>query len=821
MCGMALAEDIGEEDGGKIMRAKRAVRKRIHYKKTPYKRWAVAGTMRHRTGKHKLLMYITATSVFLYLFWRIFFTLPLKFGLFSLIMGLLLLFAEMASFIITLSNFRQATKYVSPECPQIPLNWYPDVDVFIATHNESTELLYKTVNACTFLEYPDRGKVHVWLCDDTNRPEMRELAESLGVGYFGLAENKHAKAGNLNNAFHQTSAPIVVTLDSDMIPSSEFLMRTVPYFFLPKMEKQEDDEWRLLDEDEIDPDYKIGFIQSPQSFYNPDLFQYNLYSEQNIPNEQDFFFVEANVAKNYDNISIYAGSNTVLSREALEAVGGFAVESITEDFLTGLMILESGYRNFAIPDQLAHGLSPDSVSALLSQRERWARGNIQVFKLIGIWFSRHLNFWQKVDLTAELCYWLAFIGRLVFIIAPILSALFNVRIVDAAVWETLCFWLPHYVLYYFCTRTFSDRTRSNHWSAVVDTIMAPYLTLPIFAEIFGIKQKKFKVTKKDKQKGVPKWRTMLYLLPHAFILVFCLISIVSILRYSIETYSIYSPIVLFWLCAGAKNLLFAIFFMGGRVNYRSSERFFIRMPISVTCYDHRYDGYTTDLSDNGIAIEFDSPINCRTDVDVDMRLETELYSSNMKCRVVSVKQQTGQNNESKWKYSFQIVEIDEENKRQYTQILYDRSHCLPKRFKANSSVFDDINTNLMRRTRRKEVNLRKLPRIYADLPFVTSEKYKGVLLDFNFEYAAIKLDKKLSPTDILTLQWPEGLELVLMPMVDNMGNIKLYRVINSEEILTQQNFDDIMAHWLELQDTQKELKPIGSGYLTESANTAG
>ena len=39
-----------------------------------------------------------------------------------------------------------------------------------------------------------------------------------------------------------------------------------------------------------------------------------------------------NVGRNNANAPIYAGSNTLISREALEAVGGIATGTITEDF---------------------------------------------------------------------------------------------------------------------------------------------------------------------------------------------------------------------------------------------------------------------------------------------------------------------------------------------------------------------------------------------------------------------------------------------------------------------------------------------------------
>ena len=78
----------------------------------------------------------------------------------------------------------------------------------------------------------------------------------------------------------------------------EEMRRTGPYFLIP--------EW------------KLGLLQTPQSFYNQDLFQFNLYAEKGIPNEQDFFSREINLLRNATNTAAYTGSNTVILREALE-----------------------------------------------------------------------------------------------------------------------------------------------------------------------------------------------------------------------------------------------------------------------------------------------------------------------------------------------------------------------------------------------------------------------------------------------------------------------------------------------------------------------
>ena len=87
----------------------------------------------------------------------------------------------------------------------------------------------------------------------------------------------------------------------------------------------------------------LGLLQTPQCFYDPDVFQPALYSEKRAPNEQDFFYRTIEPAKTSTNSVIYGGSNTVLSRAALDKIGGFYTESITEDFATGMLIESNGF----------------------------------------------------------------------------------------------------------------------------------------------------------------------------------------------------------------------------------------------------------------------------------------------------------------------------------------------------------------------------------------------------------------------------------------------------------------------------------------------
>lgn len=167
------------------------------------------------------------------------------------------------------------------------------------------------------------------------------------------------------------------------------------------------------------------------------------------------------MARNRTNSVIYGGSNTVISREALEEVDGFYTYSITEDFATGILIQSKGYRCYAIPEVHASGLSPTDLKSLIKQRERWARGCIQTGRRLNILFRRGLGFWQKISYISSITYWYASIKRFVYIMAPILFSVFNVIVVKCTLLQVLVFWLPMYILSSLSLKIFSQNIRNT------------------------------------------------------------------------------------------------------------------------------------------------------------------------------------------------------------------------------------------------------------------------------------------------------------------------------------------------------------------------
>jgi len=754
-------------------------------------------------------IFILATvSSIIYLLWRAFFTLPLHNGAVSLVFGILLLGSEIAAALGTYELYwrKSHLNKMDLKRPDIPLDWYPDVDVLIATHNESVELLYKTVNAITFLDYPDKRKVHVYLSDDGNRPEVAKLAEKLKVGYIGLAGNKHAKSGNYNNALAHTSSPLVATFDADMIVRRNFLMETVPYFYLPRVKQLEDGTWALREESEIDPRYRIGFIQTPQSFYNPDLFQFNLYAEHNIPNEQDFFSREINVMRNSSNAVAYTGSNTVLSRAALEEIGGFPTDTITEDFETGIRIQAKGYTAYSTTEPLASGLAPTSIKSMVTQRVRWARGVIQSIRNTKLLTNKGLPVDARISYMVSYSYWWSFARRLVFTFAPIMFALFNQQVVITTFWQIMAIWAPSYIFYSLAMRSLSSDTRNQRWNQIIDTILAPFMVIPVFLETIGIKQKKFKVT--DKSSSKPQTSNLVYIIPQLIMLG---LSVAGLVRYLSGKYGMalfYSLFIAFWLLYNIINLLYAVYFMLGRKAYRTSERFDAEIPLKLAYNDQIIPAVTRNISEGGFLFTLACPLYLPSDEDLRFTLKSDRYRAHVTGRIAYVNSEKDQ-----WLYHVKLTgDLAEQEKRQYLQLVYDRVPSLPKSMNVWVTAFDDIVNNASVRLEKQRAEMRSLPRIELERKATFEEGGAATLVNFNYKYFLIRDLTVDAPQ--LTIAPKRGVRIVLEPTdlpVYHAGE-KLMRVANWRELARNKAFQDVLDDWME-EYSRRHIGPSQQGKL--------
>ena len=365
---------------------------------------------------------------FIYIFWRLFFTIPVELGFIPIFFALILVFIEFwdfFDFFVYYINILMSKKTIYKK-PKVSKNTtLPDVDIFIATYDESEKVLKKTIEGCLNLEYDDKSKLHIYICDDGNRENIKQLAALYNISYITRDNRIDAKAGNYNNALSKTFSPYIATFDADMVPNADFLVSAIPYFL---------------------NDNYVGFVQYPQDFYNPDIFQYRLNLEDSIPYEQSHFYYELQMYKNTINSPIYCGTNAVLSRQALDNISGFATGTVSEDIATGMLIESKGYKGIAINSQKATGESVLDLQGFLKQRSRWAKGCIQMAKKYKIMHLKGLNFRQKLEYLSCVSYWFLGLKKLVYLIAPTLFTIWGISIITCKFSTFLLLWVPMYVL---------------------------------------------------------------------------------------------------------------------------------------------------------------------------------------------------------------------------------------------------------------------------------------------------------------------------------------------------------------------------------------
>ena len=646
------------------------------------------GRRRGETGRGvaKICLVFSVWCTLIYLCWRVVYSVPIRSGVIAVAGNLLLLAVEILGFAESLILFRNLIGMRDHPLPEIPADAWPEVDIFIATYNEPEDLLRRTINGCKHMKYPDPGKLHIWICDDNHRPQMRAPAEEMGVGYFDRPNNQGAKAGNLNNALAQTSAPYIVTFDADMIPRSEFLLKTIPYFVDAELREQARPEGERL---------HLGLLQTPQSFYDPDVFQHALYSEKRVPNEQDFFYRTIEPAKTATNSVIYGGSNTVISRKALEDIGGFYTESITEDFATGLLIESAGYVSLAIPEPLASGQTPHTFREHIQQRTRWGRGVIVTARKLKIRKRKSLSTAQKVSYWSSVVYWYSPFKNLIYMLSPLLYAALAIPVFRCNWLELLAFWLPMFILQELSLRLNSRNTISTKWSGIYETSVTAHLLIPILKETMGVTLSKFRVTDKSKKDG-KRQRDLRSMIPF---LVMALLSVAGIIRVCAffepaQTVSVL--ILLFWLIRNLYFQIMALFLIDGRDADGETVRVADAETVTVRAGERTYEGVTTLMTEHNLSVFLDEGESLDIGAPVDVTVLGRDRPVEFRGVVTGVRESRSSRART------QTIEILDfcGNDMEYLQVLYDRIPTLPQALHRDFGVLPHLWQNIAHRVAR-------------------------------------------------------------------------------------------------------------------------
>ena len=476
----------------------------------------------------------------------------------------------------------------------------PTVDIFIPTYNEDLSIVQSTVFAAMAIDYP-ADKVRVYLLDDGRRPEFRRFAQYAGCGYLTRADNKHAKAGNMNAALPKTNGELICIFDCDHVATRAFLQMTVGWF-------------------QRDP--KLALLQTPHHFYSLDPVQRNLTFVGDLPGEGELFYDVVQDGNDFWNASFFCGSCAIIRRSALEDVGGFAGETVTEDAHTALKLQRRGWRSAYLNVKLSAGLATEKLALHIGQRARWARGMTQILRIDNPMFGPGLTLGQRLCYLNAMLHFQFPLPRIVFLTSPLAFLLADQSVISAAAPMIFAYAAPHLFGAMIATHRIQGGKRRLFWSEIYESLLAFHLLRPTLMTLINPKGGKFNVTAKG---GTISNAFFDYssVAPHLFVILLLVGGIVFGLTKLFLGYAELWTVVmnLAWSVFSLLILVSAVMVARESRQLRESVRIEANLP--VTLYFNNgtvIDAQTDDASITGLAVrvpkDFELGDKLVTDVEI-------------------------------------------------------------------------------------------------------------------------------------------------------------------------------------------------------------
>ena len=503
------------------------------------------------------------------------------------ILGIGLFLAELYIWVILLLTYLQ-TVFPLKRCI-VPLpddvSLWPTVDIYIPSYNESLDVVRDTVLAAQCIDYP-KDKLNIYLLDDGKRREFAVFAADAGVGYITRTDNSHAKAGNLNHALKLTKGELICVFDCDHVATRIFLQATVGSFL---------------------QDPKLALLQTPHYFYSPDPFERNLSLGKNIPNEGSLFYGPIQQGNDNWNATFFCGSCAVIRRSALEEIGGFAVETVTEDAHTALKMQRLGWKSAFLAIPLAAGLATERLVLHVIQRTRWARGMTQIFRMDNPLFGRGLTWQQRCCYLSAMLYFQFALPRVAFLTAPLAYLLFNLNIIHSSAGLIFAYALPHLLLTIYLNSRMNGRYRYSFWGEIYDIVLAFHLILPTAITMIFPKRGKFNVTDKGGLLNIGYF-DFTVVRPHLIVAILLAIGIIAglVRAFAHDYFAVDPKVIALNVGWGIYSLVFLLAAIAVARETRQTRKT-IRIDVDVPVIVHYASGissrtHTQDLSMGGCRI---------------------------------------------------------------------------------------------------------------------------------------------------------------------------------------------------------------------------
>lgn len=663
-----------------------------------------------------------------YMLWRTFETLDFLTAQ-SAIVGYIVYGAEVLAFVTLLLGYFQMVGQTDRKSEPLS-EWQgplPSVDVYLCTYNEPLNVVYRSLVGCNAIDYQNKT---VYLLDDGARPEMADLASKLGVKYISRENNDHAKAGNMNNAMKYTTGEYVVIFDADHVPCRTFLNEVVGFF----------------------KNDKLAYVQTPQHFYTPDPFQRNLVSEDVMNNEQDLFFHVIEPGNDYWDAAFFAGSGAIFRRTALDDIEGFATQTITEDVHTGLRLHANGWKSVYYNKDLSAGMAQDSFSDFVTQRIRWGRGMAQILFFDNPWLVKGLSLAQRICYFSGIWYFFFGFSRIIFMLAPLAFLFFNIKPINAGIVEIVTFFLPAFLASMFGYTIISRGLRHSFWSEVYETATCVYMFQTNVLTLLFPWHAKFKVTPKE---GLNEGLSFNWLIVFPQIVLGFLVAFglgFAVIR-TLSDPSAYGGILtnVFWSIYNLALIIGAVYVAQERPQFRLSPRIYRQVRCEVRLLDDTVAvGYTTNVSESGVAVVFDQPIPVSGTLSLKI-LDWDLDELSV-FQVQAVR--SSRDESGRFYVGFRVVNRTDEQHQQLVRHMFGDARVWSKyhnRTSTSDSLFKWVSTPFRMANTKEQASRRRTLRVRQNVSCelrVNGESFSGVSDQISETGIAVVLDNPNQRVDI-------------------------------------------------------------------------
>lgn len=257
------------------------------------------------------------------------------------------------------------------------LNKAPLISLLIAAKNEET-VIAKLIEMLLKLDYPE-DKYEIWVIDDYSTDKTGIILDHLAAKHQEVnvlhreAKATGGKSGALNQVLPFCKGEIIGVFDADARVSPELLKYIATMF-------QEE---------------SIGAVQVRKAIANA---KRNFWTKgQNAEMALDGYLQQQRIA--IGGMGELRGNGQFVRRQALETVGGWNEETITDDLDLTIRLHLAQWDIGFLPFPAVEEEGVESAIALWHQRNRWAEGGYQ--RYLDYWrflASKRLSIAKKLDL---------------------------------------------------------------------------------------------------------------------------------------------------------------------------------------------------------------------------------------------------------------------------------------------------------------------------------------------------------------------------------------------------------------------------------------